>query len=62
MFFVLFGAHMPSILVEVSFISNQKEEKRLKSSSYQESIARGIAMGIKQYLDQQDFSRLLANR
>ncbi len=49
-FFVLIGARMPSVLVEVSFISNREEEKRLKSDAYLERIAEGIAKGIKSYV------------
>lgn len=49
-FYVLAGAYMPSILVEISFISNKTEEKMLKSSKYQERIAKGIADGIKKFL------------
>ncbi len=41
-FYVLIGASMPSILVEAGFISNPKEEKLLKSKSYQRKIARAI--------------------
>jgi len=49
-FWVLTGAVMPCVLVEVSFISNPREEKRLASSSYQKLIARGIARGVKNWL------------
>lgn len=48
-FHVLLYARMPAILVETSFITNAKEEKRLKSAKYQEQLAKGIALGIKQY-------------
>jgi N-acetylmuramoyl-L-alanine amidase len=49
-FFVLIGARMPSILVEVSFISNRKEEERLKSDRYLDRMAEGIVNGIKLYV------------
>jgi len=49
-FFVLIGARMPSVLVEVSFISNREEEKRLKSSAYLDTIAAGISKGIERYI------------
>ncbi|RKY97604.1 MAG: hypothetical protein DRQ10_08365 [Candidatus Hydrothermota bacterium] len=49
-FLVLKGvSYMPSVLVEVGFISNPKEERLLKSPSVQEKIARGIADGIKEF-------------
>ncbi len=49
-FFVLIGARMPSVLVEVSFISNRKEEERLKSDRYLDRVAEGIVNGIKSYI------------
>jgi N-acetylmuramoyl-L-alanine amidase len=48
-FYVLLGATMPSVLVETAFISNPREEKRLKSSAYQKSAAQAIAAAIKDY-------------
>lgn len=51
LFYVLFGAKMPSVLVEVSFITNPLEAKRLKSHSYREHLASGIAAGIEKYFD-----------
>lgn len=50
-FFVLLGAEMPSILVEVSFISNPDEEKQLKRDAYRLTLARGILEGLKDYAD-----------
>lgn len=49
-FYVLVGATMPSILVEVAFLSNEKEEARLRDPAYQELTARGIFDGIKAYI------------
>lgn len=50
MFFVLMGASMPpSILAEVSFVSNPEEEKLLSGESYRRVIASSIASGIKEY-------------
>ncbi|MEW6587376.1 MAG: N-acetylmuramoyl-L-alanine amidase, partial [Nitrospirota bacterium] len=50
-FFVLFGASMPSVLVEVSFISNPEEEKLLSQKWYRSEIARSVAEGIKTYFE-----------
>ena len=50
-FYVLIGAQMPSILVEVSFISNPTEEKRLKSDKYLDGIVNGVTNGLKKYID-----------
>lgn len=48
-FWVLVGAQMPSVLIEVGFISNSKEAKRLMSSKYQNTMALGMANGIERY-------------
>jgi len=49
-FWVLVGAQMPAILVEVGYISHPKEGKHLLDSSYQSLLAKGIAEGIERYL------------
>lgn len=49
-FYVLVGATMPSILVETAFVSNDREEARLKDPDYQESTAEGILEGIRAYI------------
>lgn len=49
-FYVLVGATMPSILVEVAFISNEHEAELLGSQEYQETTASGILMGIRNYI------------
>jgi N-acetylmuramoyl-L-alanine amidase len=41
-FYVLGGAAMPAILVEIGFVTNPKEEKRLKESRYRDEIARAM--------------------
>jgi len=52
MFFVLMGASMPpSILAEVSFISNPTEEKLLADNSYRRLIAESIAAGVIIYFE-----------
>ena len=48
-FWVLVGAQMPSILVEVGYISHPKESKRLYSIDYQQLLANGIANGVDSY-------------
>jgi len=49
-FWTLIGTEMPSILVEVSHISNAKEAQRLRDEAYREQIARGIYDGLMAYL------------
>ena len=48
-FVVLVGADMPSILIEVSFISNYKEEKLLRDQRYLDALADAIVDGLKKY-------------
>lgn len=49
-FYVLVGATMPSILVEVAFISNEAEEARLKDQTFLDRTADGIVDGIRGYI------------
>ncbi len=46
LFYVLFGAKMPSVLVEVSFISNPLEEKLLSKDDYRGDLAKSLSAGI----------------
>ena len=48
-FFVLIGASMPNVLVEIGFLSNPNEEKKLKQNSYKDKIAEAIYEGIKRF-------------
>jgi N-acetylmuramoyl-L-alanine amidase len=41
---------MPSILVEVSFVSNPQDATRLRSTSYQQALAQGIFQGVRRFL------------
>lgn len=50
-FMVLKSPDIPSILVETAFISNPKEERRLKSSKYQLKMAQAIKKGIMSYAE-----------
>ncbi len=49
-FVVLIGANMPSVLAEISFISNRSDEKHLKSKAGRNRIVDGLFNGIAQYL------------
>jgi N-acetylmuramoyl-L-alanine amidase len=49
-FYVLVGAHMPCILVEVSFIDHPVEGRRLKTERYQRVVSDGIYDGVVAYL------------
>lgn len=48
-FYVLRGAFMPSILVEMGFISHPEEEQLLVNEEYQDRLARTIFEGIKRF-------------
>ncbi|MBW2086267.1 MAG: N-acetylmuramoyl-L-alanine amidase [Deltaproteobacteria bacterium] len=48
-FYVLIGANMPSILLEMAFISNKNDEARMREKRYLENMANGIVEGIKNY-------------
>lgn len=49
-FYVLVRTRMPAILVEVSFISNGDEEKRLRTEKYLQEVVEGITAGLLNYL------------
>ncbi|AGH72820.1 N-acetylmuramoyl-L-alanine amidase [Edwardsiella piscicida] len=48
-FAVLKAPDIPSILVETAFISNVEEERRLRTSAFQQQVAESILAGIKAY-------------
>ncbi len=48
-FYVLYGASMPNVLVEIGFISNPAEEKKLKQGKYRQMIANAVYEGIKHF-------------
>jgi len=49
-FVVLIGADMPSILTEISFLSNPADEKLLKQPEQRQKVAEGLYQGIASYL------------
>jgi len=53
-FYVLGGAAMPAILIEIGFVTNPNEEKRLKDSKYRDEIARAIYAGLTEYKKKYD--------
>jgi N-acetylmuramoyl-L-alanine amidase len=48
-FFVLVGASMPNVLVELGYLSNKNEEQFLRSENGQEKIADALFRGVKDY-------------
>jgi N-acetylmuramoyl-L-alanine amidase len=51
-FYVLRGALMPAVLVEIGFITHKKEASYLKKDAYQEKIAEGISNGVLKFIDE----------
>ncbi len=49
-FRVLIGANMPAVLVEVGFLDNPTEARRLLDATYQQQIANAIARSIERYI------------
>jgi N-acetylmuramoyl-L-alanine amidase len=50
-FIVLIGANMPSILAEISFVSNPIDEHRLATSEYRQRVAESLYRGIAKYVN-----------
>jgi N-acetylmuramoyl-L-alanine amidase len=50
-FIVLIGANMPSILAEISFVSNPNDEKKLRTSEYRQRIADSLYKGVSSYIN-----------
>jgi N-acetylmuramoyl-L-alanine amidase len=50
-FIVLIGANMPSILCEISFLSNPTDERNLMRPAYRQKIAEGLYKGVVKYVD-----------
>ncbi len=48
-FYVLIGASMPNVLVEVGYLSNKHEEKLLREKTYRQKIAEGIYSAIMKF-------------
>lgn len=64
-FHVLVSVPMPSVLVEVGFVSNKKELDQLKSNAHQSQIAEIIYKSIKNYkekIDKSEFSSHIISR
>ena len=49
-FVVLIGANMPSILAEISFLTNPDDAEELRDSAYKQRIAESLYKGIARYV------------
>lgn len=59
-FYVLGGAAMPAILVEIGFLTNRREEQKLKDPGYRERIAKAIYAGLAEYKRRYDQKNALS--
>jgi N-acetylmuramoyl-L-alanine amidase len=50
-FYVLLGAQMPSVLVEVAYLTNRKDAELLGDAAFRQKVAESIAVGIRGYQD-----------
>ena len=50
-FVVLIGASMPSVLVEIGFVSNPREEQLLKKADYRQKLAESLYKGVSKYAE-----------
>lgn len=50
-FVVLIGATMPSVLAEIGFLTNTREEALLKRSDYRQKLAEALYRGVSRYAD-----------
>lgn len=48
-FYVLMGAKMPAVLVELGYTTNKTEAKYLRSNAYLDQLAKGVAQGVNAY-------------
>jgi N-acetylmuramoyl-L-alanine amidase len=60
-FIVLIGANMPSILAEISFVSNPADEKRLKTPEHRQKIAESLYRGMARYVSGLSGVKVAAN-
>jgi N-acetylmuramoyl-L-alanine amidase len=59
-FVVLIGANMPSVLSEISFLSNPADEQMLKKPEHRQRVAEGLYHGVESYL--QSINSLTSNQ
>ena len=50
-FYIIKNSNMPTVIVEVGYLSSPKEQKKLQQTWYQEQLSRAIAKGIANYFE-----------
>ena len=58
---VLIGASMPSVLAEIGFLSNPREESLLKKSDYRQKLAESLYRGVAKYAESLSHFQVAAN-
>ena len=56
-FYVLAGARMPAVLLELGFVSHPAEERRLATPAYQDELARAVADGVRAWRGESQHAR-----
>jgi N-acetylmuramoyl-L-alanine amidase len=60
-FVVLIGANMPSILAEISFLTNPQDAQELREGAYRERIAESLYRGVARYVSSMNGMRVAKN-
>jgi N-acetylmuramoyl-L-alanine amidase len=60
-FVVLIGANMPSVLAEIGFVSNAREEALLKKPEYRQKLAEALYHGVAKYAESLSHFQVAAN-
>ena len=61
-FVVLIGANMPSVLAEIGFLTNAREELQLKKPDYRQKLAEALYRGISRYAESLSHFQLAQNQ
>jgi N-acetylmuramoyl-L-alanine amidase len=61
-FVVLIGAAMPSVLAEISFVTNPQESRLLKSNAYRQKIAEALYGAVRRYQTSLKFATAVAHQ
>lgn len=56
-FYVVKRNPLPSVLIEMGFVSNPEEERHLSDSEYQQDLLEGIVQGLANYFNDQDIAQ-----
>jgi N-acetylmuramoyl-L-alanine amidase len=51
-FYVLRGAGMPSVLIEMGYLTDRAEAQKLNTANYREALCRSFAVGIATYINE----------